>query len=651
MSNIDLAGDAFSWLQGDPLDMGRKSQEFNVTQLLDLSDPLRELMVEINRNEPISVAQLSRALNRNPAELEIQIHQLMNQGWLDVEEDESGEWVYRVRMVRRSKRILPPDIWKVLDGRWQTPIFRLLSEASLEEFSRRFQLEQHREGTVLFEGGEWGEQMYIVDSGQIELLVHNQEGEPFVLQRLGPGGILGEMSILSGERRPYTARVIEKARVWTLAKADLDYLLAQHPAIGLTVRRELAQHKRPSAQARRQYNPVVAVGESGGELARCLAQQTSDPVVLIDLVGKRPDPLPSLQYIDGRGMRSRAIAEQAQHHVESHAWVIVVALPQITDQLMRVTALAEVVVDLTGSDAPWLRAASRRYWSTPSSAPIQLSRLARRLCGRVTGLVLSGGIARAMAHLGVLEVLQQEGIQIDVIAACGYGALGGVLYAAGWPMDQCIALAADRMSKLRPFGRWPGLFPMAGRGPFEARSVRNLIRDAVGEQMFSDLETPCHLVTSDLITGETVWIDRGSLFNALSACVATPGLVAPVAYQDRLLVDAILSNPLPADAAAAHGADIILASSVIPIPGARHKAGQEQPGQDLVTSWLDVCDVVAHGRSLDHINSIDLIVAPDVAGFSDTAFEQAEPLIERGRQAARGALPHMRSLFKNTILS
>jgi NTE family protein len=641
--------DAFSWLQGDPIYTDRKSQEFDITQLLDLPDPLRELMLEINRSEPVNRAQLSRALDRNPAELEIQINQLMTRGWLDIEEDESGEWAYRVRITRRSKRVLPPDVWQILDGHWQTPIFRLLADASLEEFSRRFQLEQLKEGMVLFESGEWGEQMYIVDSGEIELLVQNEKGEPFVVRKVGPGGIFGEMSILLGEYRPYTARVVEKAKAWTLTKTDLDYLLAQHPAVGLTVRRELARKTKSPSRAKRQHNPVVAVGDSGGELARHLAEQTSDSVVLIDLVGKRPAHLNNLTYIDGRSMRSKAIAETAQTHVQNRAWVIVASLPQITDQLMRVTALAEVVIDLTGSGAPWLRAAARRYWSTPFSTPLPLSRLARKLCGRVTGFVLSGGAARTIAHFGVLDVLQEEGIQLDVIAGCGYGALSGVLYAAGWPPEKRVELAMERMSKLRPFSGWLGLRPTAKQGMFDARSVRNLLRNAVQDLEFSDLETPCHLVTSDFTTGETVWIDRGRLFSVLSACVATPGLVTPIEYQDRLLVDATLSNPLPADVAVAHGADVVLASSVIPVPGARQKQDRKRHERDLVTSWFNVCDIVAHNRSLDHLGSIDLIIAPNVAEFPDTAFAQAESLIERGRQAAKEALPQIRSLLRSTL--
>jgi NTE family protein len=405
-----------------------------------------------------------------------------------------------------------------------------------------------------------------------------------------------------------------------------------------------------AAQTQAQHNPIVVVGENGNELAHALACQVSDQVVLIDLIGKRPEPLSNLIYVDGSVMRSKSIADTINAHIKQQDWVVVASFPQMTDQLMRVIGLAKVVIDLTGNGAPWLHAASRHYWSAPLGFPLHLARLARKLCGRIRGLVLSGGAARTMAHLGVLDVLHQANIQFDVIASCGYGAFWSILYAAGWSPDEMIDLAMNRMSKLQPFGGWLGLRPTARPGLFDSRTVRGFIRDTIGSLEFAELKTPCYLITSDLVTGEAVWMSEDDLFNALSACVATPGLVTPIEYKDRLLVDAILTNPLPADAVAAKGADIILTSSVIPVPSARLEKSRKNRDQDLVTSWIDVCDVVAHERSLDHLNLIDLMISPDVAEFSDIGFEHVELLIEKGRQAAQDALPRVQSILTRQSL-
>lgn len=648
-SSLSRAFDnASSWLRGDPVHTRRSTdQAFSITQVLDLPEIQREVMIEINRSEPITLVELGRKLERDPAELETEVRQLVAQNWLEAEENESGEWAYRVRLMRRSHRVLPPGIWQVLDNQWRISFFRLCSDAALEDFSDRFQLEHHIEGTVLFESGDWGERMYIVDSGKVELVVRNEQGELFVVRTAKSGDIFGEMSVILGERRPYTARVIEEAQFWTLDKTALDYLLYQHPDTGLAIRREFARQVKsmPKAvQAQAKHNPVVVVGENGHELAVALAGQVSDQVVLIDLIGKMPEPLANLCYVDGSAMPSKAVADIINTYAKRRDWVVIASLPKITDHLMRVVGLAQVVIDLTGSGAPWLQAASRRYWSVPSGLPYHLARLARRLSGQIRGLVLSGGIARTMAHLGVLDVLHRSGIEFDVIASCGYSAFWSVLYAAGWSPDRMIDLAVQRVSKLQPFGGWLGLRPTERPGLFDLRAVRGFIRDTIGDLEFADLKIPCHLIASDLVTGETVWMNQENLYDALSACVATPGLATPIEHQGRLLVDAILINPLPADVVAAQGADIVLTSSVIPVPSAR-LASRETRDQDLVTSWIDVCDVVAHERSLDHLHLIDLMISPDVAQFPDTSFEYAESLIEEGRRAAQDVLPRIRSLL------
>ncbi len=640
--------DMLNWLSGSSARSQRQPPAFNVSQLIDLPEPLRELMLEINRSEPVSLAELSRTLGRDQTLVEMQINQLMAQNWLDMQEDALGEWVYRIRMSPGRKRILPPGIWQSLDDRWQIPIFRLFPDAVLEDFSDRFELEHYREGVVLFNEGDWGERMYIVDNGQINLSVQNERGETWTVRQVGSGGIIGEMAVLWGERRPHTARITQEARVWTLNKTDLDYLLVQHPSAGLSIRRELARYMKPlhrDTSPILQHNPVVVVGESGARLALALAEQVTQPVLLIDLIGASVGAHPHLTSIDGRTMRSKAIAERIQSAAENQNWVVVASFPQMTDQLMRVIGLAEAVIDLTGSGAPWLRAASRRYWSKPTSTPLQIARLARKLCGQVTGLTLSGGAARCMAHLGVLDVLDQAHIQFDLVSACGYGALWGSLYAAGWPVSKMIDLALGQMSKLQPFGGWIGLRPTARPGLFDIRPVRNLVRSVLGDLTFEELETPCYLTASDLTSGEQIEFSQGSLFNAVSACLATPGLVTPVEHQNRLLVDAILSNPLPANLVAAQGADLILVSSVIPTSGARQKrTDNERP--DLVTGWLDVCDMIANTHANEHLRNMDMIITPDVAEFSDTAFEQAETLIERGRQMAQQMLPHIQSLLR-----
>lgn len=641
-----MTDDHLSRLQGDQRQSGRRRRGLNMAALLDLPEAQRELLLEITRREPVTLRELTEALDRDPIELEIQVSQMVTQDWLDVQENEVGAWVYRVRTGPRSKRTLPPGVWQVLADQWRVPIYRLFPDAVREEFSSRFELCHFAAGATLFEAGDWGERMYIVEEGRIELSVHNQAGQAFVLRQEGAGGVFGEMAVLLGERRPYTARTVDETQLWALSKSDLDALMAQHPAVGLTVRRELARYLKAPAQpvsAKSRHNPIVAVGDGASALAHHLALQTDDRVVLVDLADQAPKDSAHLEYVDGRGMRSRALVQTVSDRAEAGAWVVIATLPEMTDQLMRVTSVAGTVIDMTASGAPWMRAAARQYWVMPVSTPLQMSRQARRLRGRTTALVLSGGMARSIAHLGVLDILHSEHIAFDLHASCGYGALWSALYASGWSPQRIIDWVLTEASKLRSVTGHPGLRAMSRPGLFDARTARNAIRASVGELRFSDLGTPCYIATNNLDTGETVWLDSGSLFTALSACVARPGLVTPVEAEGQRLVDAYLVNPLPVNAPAAEQADIVLASSTIPLPGSREGPTQTS---DLLSGWLSISDTVAHERSLDHMGAVDVLITPDVAELGEMAFDQAERLVERGREAAQRALKRIRALLK-----
>jgi len=646
-----VTDEAFQWLEGDPVRVGRRQQGFSVTELLDLSEPARELLIEITRREPVTLAALATALmKRNLIDVEMQLSQLVTQGWVDTFEDESGEWVYRARLARDRKRFLPPGIWQVLDDHWTVPILRLFPDAIREEFSRHFQLHSYEPGAILFRGGTWGERMYIVEAGKIQLLVQNQAGEPFVVQEVGTGGILGEIAVLLGEQCPYTAQAIEQAHVWTLDKSELDRFLRQHPSAGLAVRHELSRHLRSlssTVQPRHAYNPVVVVGKGGSDLARYLATQTNRSVMLVDLAGDQPDALSNLVYLDGRSMHSRNIGATIREQVKSGDWVVIAASHQMTDQLMRIIGLAQVIIDLTHDSAPWLRAVAAERWTASSTTPLHLARLARKLRRRTVGLVLSGGYARAVAHLGVLDVLHRAQVPIDALASCGYGAVWAALFAAGRSPEEMIGTAIHQAQKLRPFGGRLRIAAASRPGLYDARLVRNWIQSAIGELCFSDLETPLYLAVADLLGGETVCIKQGPLFGALSACVAAPGLVTPVRYDDHWLVDATLSDPLPVDVLLEERTDIVIASSAIPAPGTRQRPshGDAEP-PDLVTGWLGACDAMIHERSLQYLSHLDLVITPDIAEFSDTAFQRTQELIECGRQAAEAALPRIQSLLQ-----
>ena len=188
------------------------------------------------------------------------------------------------------------------------------------------------------------------------------------------------------------------------------------------------------------------------------------------------------------------------------------------------------------------------------------------------GVALSGGGVRGLAHLGVLQVLEREGITIDGIAGTSMGGLIAGVYAAGVPLEATIdaATQAGLLSFAAPDGTWRGLF---GHRKMEA-----FLSDLLGSEeiRFEDLNIPTAVIAVDIESGEMVVLDHGPLIPALLATAAFPIIFSPVHYQGRWLIDGGVLNNLPIDIVRLMGVDRVLGIDVPPsldVPLARNHEG------------------------------------------------------------------------------
>lgn len=170
------------------------------------------------------------------------------------------------------------------------------------------------------------------------------------------------------------------------------------------------------------------------------------------------------------------------------------------------------------------------------------------------GIALGSGAARGWAHLGVLEVLAERGIRAEVVAGTSIGAVVGAAYALG---------------ELEPFRQWveklerrdvASYLDVTIRGGFiRARRVFNAMARAIPERSIESFPIPFAAVATDLETGHELWLREGSMYEALRATTALPGLISPSYVDGRWLVDGGLTNPVPVSVCRALGADIVIA--------------------------------------------------------------------------------------------
>lgn len=260
---------------------------------------------------------------------------------------------------------------------------------------------------------------------------------------------------------------------------------------------------------------------------------------------------------------------------------------------------------------------------------------------RKIGLALGGGGARGLAHIGVLNVLHQEMIPIDMIAGTSAGALIGAIYAQNKDPNliENIALQFDR-KKL--FSLVDLALPRTGF--IGGRKFRNLLKLIMGHDVaFSDLKMPLACVASDINLYEEVVIDHGSVLEAVRASISIPGIFTVVKWEGRYLVDGGLVNPVPVSVLRKMGADFVIAVNVMPdIRERAHEVGKEAKRDleehNIFSVIFDSYQMAQSSLVRSCLKGSDMVISPKVANIGPGDFYRARECIKQGEIAAQDSI-------------
>jgi NTE family protein len=259
------------------------------------------------------------------------------------------------------------------------------------------------------------------------------------------------------------------------------------------------------------------------------------------------------------------------------------------------------------------------------------------------GLALSGGAARGLAHIGVLEVLHKEGIPIDMIAGTSAGAVMGAIYASRLDISFMVKEAMD--------ANWKKLAPLIDpsllkSGFIKGKKIKNLLAGYIGGNLkFTDLKIPFACVATDIETGEEIVIDSGQVPDAMRASISIPGIFTVVKRDGRFLVDGGLTTPIPINVVKKMGAEFIIAVNVNPdmtsrISKTRRYKRRNEP--NIFQIMMQSIYITTYALSHTCLVNADIIIEPDLTNISAGDFNRAGELIEQGRQAAQEAMPEIK---------
>jgi len=277
-------------------------------------------------------------------------------------------------------------------------------------------------------------------------------------------------------------------------------------------------------------------------------------------------------------------------------------------------------------------------------------------------LVLSGGGARGAAHIGVLKVLEELHVKPDFIVGTSMGSIVGGLYASGYSpeaLDNILSktdwndLFVDAVERRdRSFRRKgddatfliPGKLRFKNWVPYLPRSLfggqqlelylHGLEIESRASSDFNDLPIPYRAVALDLLTGEGVVLDHGSVANAMRASMAVPGMFAPVEIDGRTLVDGGAAANLPIGIAQALGADAVIAVDITsPLVGAE----SIQSFFSVISQWTSFATVANRIEDIKRLRPGDVLITPALGDMGFIDFKKASDAIALGEKAAREA--------------
>ena len=265
-------------------------------------------------------------------------------------------------------------------------------------------------------------------------------------------------------------------------------------------------------------------------------------------------------------------------------------------------------------------------------------------------MALGSGSARGLAHIGVIRVLKEEGIPIDMIAGTSIGAVVGGLYALRRDITR-IEEIADEMNWRRLLSLVDLAFHKTGL--IRGRKIMAWARSVIGRDIqFSDLEIPFACVATDIMAGQEVVINEGSVMEAIRASSSIPGLFSVAKLQGRYLVDGGLVNPVPISIVKNMGAEFVIAVNVIPDARSANRAYRTANKRKTGSKEPNIIDVLTQSvyigaRPLVQtaLESADLAIEPQVASIGPGEFHRARECILQGELAAADCIPKLKRML------
>ena len=248
------------------------------------------------------------------------------------------------------------------------------------------------------------------------------------------------------------------------------------------------------------------------------------------------------------------------------------------------------------------------------------------------GLALGGGAARGFAHIGVIQVLEENGIKPDMVVGTSAGSVVAAFYASGKSGAQ-LQWLADSMDESQ-LTDWT--VPFMSRGMLRGEALGRYINTQLNGAKIEDLKIPLGIVATDLQTGDGILFRRGDIATEVRASSAVPSVFEPVRIGNKDYVDGGLVSPVPVLYARQMGADIVIAVDISSRP-------EDAKTTDMLKVLLQTFSIMGKSISQLEMAQAEVVVRPAMSDVGSTEFAARKKSIEAGRAAMKLALPALKA--------
>ena len=530
-------------------------------------------------------------------------------------------------------------------------------------------------GETLFDVGRPADALYLVRSGRLAVVREREDGSAHVVGVVCPGEPVGEMALFGGVSHSAKVVALRDSEILALPRDAFLLEARRRPELMAELARLMVLRSRPSGAGGLGEPKVFGfVSVDGAARARPLAERLARrlsregrgvAVVGSDALRRDAAWFTQLETQTDHVLLCAEADEAEWRQVcgrqVDHLHLLARGDGGAPDGSVRLRVEAAAQPNRP-SDLILLSSGARRpggaqAWADAAGAKgavhvregseRDLARLARRVTGQAVGLVLSGGGARAYAHVGVLRALEEAGEPVDTIGGASMGAIVGAGVCAGWDLQELDARLRDAFVSTNPVGDIA--FPMVALS--RGQRVRARLKAAFGEQEIADLDLPFFAVSSNLTSGLPMVHRRGPVRHALRASSALPGVLPPVVEDGQVLVDGGVLRNLPTEIMReGHrgpilAVDVALAEALAPEEVERPPSlsrwllsGAWRRGPPVVALLIRSATVTTHREFVAAREASDVLVVPQIPDVGLQDWRSYGPAVEAGYAAARDVL-------------